>query len=450
MTWPDTAHRDEAGRLVIGGVALTDLAARFGTPLYVFDEATLRARASRFRTAFASAYADSRVVYAGKAYLSPTIVAILWEEGLGLDIVSGGELYAGLAAGVPAAAMTFHGNNKDEVELAEAIAAGVGRIAVDNLGELDLLARMTRDIATNVPILLRLNPGVDVHTHPKMLTGAIDSKFGLPVISGEAAVAVARAQESPGLDLVGYHAHVGSQVFDAELVRRTLATMLEFAAAMRDRHGVVPRAIDPGGGFGVAYEDGQNDVSVETWAETAGAAVREGCARFALPLPELTVEPGRAIVGPAGVALYRIGFRKEVPGVRTYVSVDGGMADNIRPSLYGARYTAALANRDGSGATETVTIAGKYCELGDVLIENATLPRLITGDLLAVPVAGAYCLPMASNYNLARRPAVVMVREGQAVLIRRRETYSDLLATEVVPSRDGLPPAGRESSPLAP
>lgn len=270
MTWPRTTSRDGTGRLAIGGVAATVLAEEFGTPLYVFDEATLRAQARRFRAAFGAAYPDSRVVYAGKAYLSPAIAAILWQEGLGLDVVSGGELYAGLAAGVPAAAMTFHGNNKGEDELREAIAAGIGRIAVDNRWELDLLERVTAEVGTRVPILLRLNPGVEVHTHAKMLTGALDSKFGLPVATGEAAAAVERALGIPGLDLIGYHAHVGSQVFDPGLARRTIETMLGFAAAMRDRHGVVPRALDPGGGFGVGYEDDEEDVSIEAWAEAAG------------------------------------------------------------------------------------------------------------------------------------------------------------------------------------
>lgn len=439
MPWPTTTERDGDGRLLIGGARLTDLAEVHGTPLYMFDEATLRQRARAMRQAFAAVYPDSRVVYAGKAYLSPAIVAMLWEEGLGLDVVSGGELYAGLAAGVPPQAMTFHGNNKSEQELREAIEAGIGRIAVDNLWELELLARLTAGRSTRVPVLLRLNPGVDVHTHTKMLTGAIDSKFGFPVATGAATEAVERALAIPGLDLVGFHAHIGSQIFDSSLVGRTIEVMLAFAAEMRDRLGLVTRAIDPGGGFGVGYDRSQPDVSIADWAAAAAEAIRTGCAKHDLPLPELTVEPGRAIVGPAGVALYRVGARKAIPGVRTYVSVDGGMADNIRPSLYGASYTAALANRAGGEATEPVTIAGKYCESGDVLIERIDLPPLEAGDLLAVPVAGAYCLAMASNYNLACRPAVVLVRDGEATVIRRRETYADLLATEISPEDPSWP-----------
>lgn len=431
MVWPATTTRDQNGALTIGGVAAPALAAEFGTPLYIFDEATLRAQARLFLRCFGEAYPRSRVVYAGKAGISPAIVALLWSEGLGLDVVSGGELYAGLISGVPASAMTFHGNNKSATELAEAVAAGIGRIAIDNLWEIDLLERVMAGRDRRVPVLLRLNPGVDAHTHAKMLTGALDSKFGMPVASGAAAGAVARILEVPGLELTGYHAHVGSQIFDAQLVRSTIDIMLAFAAAMRDRHGVVPDAIDPGGGFGVATDGSTADVSISDWAAAAAGALRAGCERYGFPLPELTVEPGRAIVAPAGVALYEIGARKEIAGIRTYVSVDGGMADNIRPTLYGARYTATVANRDGGGEQETVTIAGKYCESGDVLIPDATLPRLRPGDLLAVAGAGAYCLPMASNYNSAPRPAVVLVGDGQAHLIRRRETYAELMSSEV-------------------
>ena len=438
MSWPLTTARLPDGPLAVGGVAATTLVEDHGSPLYVFDEATLRGSARRFRRAFGEAYPRARVVYAGKAYLSPAIVGVLWEEGIGLDIVSAGELHAGLAGGVPAPAMTFHGNNKGADELAAALAAGVGLIAVDNDWEIEILARLVANRGGRTEVLLRLNPGAEVETHAKMLTGALDSKFGFPIATGAAAAAVARIIAVPNLELVGYHAHVGSQVFDTALVARTVEALLAFAAQVRDRYGIVPRVVSPGGGFGVADNASGLAASVEDWAAAAGAATTKAAARHRLPLPELIVEPGRAIVGPAGVALYRIGSRKEIPGVRTYVSVDGGMADNIRPTLYGAQYTAALASRPETGPSETVTIAGKYCESGDVLIEAVSLPRLQPGDLLAVPMAGAYCLAMASNYNLAPRPAVVMVADGTARLIRRRETYADLLAAEVVPRRDEL------------
>ena len=433
MPWPDTTRRTTDSELELGGVGVVALAEEFGTPLYVFDEATLRSRARLFRTAFAAAYPASRVVYAAKAYLSPSIVSLLWNEGIGLDVVSAGEIEAGRLAGVPASAMTFHGNNKGYNELVLAIEEGVGAVALDNDLEIEMLADIARTRTRRVSVLLRLNPGLAPQTHHKMLTGAIDSKFGFPTQTGAARAAVDRLVALEWIDLVGYHAHVGSQIFDPLLVRETVQALMRFASKMHVRHGVVPRTIVPGGGFGVADDGSGEQVSVTEWAAAAGEALRTEAGRYGLPLPELVVEPGRAIVGPAGVALYRVGASKRIPNVRTYVSVDGGMADNIRPSLYGAAYSAQLANRANEGQEEVVAVAGKYCESGDILIPEIALPRLNPGDLLAVPMAGAYCLAMASNYNLAPRPAVVMVSEGRARLIRRRETVADMLSMETLP-----------------
>ncbi len=432
MSWPKTTRRAADGALQFGGVSAVDLAREFGTPLYVFDEATLRSRARDIRDEFLHAYERSRLVYAGKAYLSPALMRILVEERIGLDVVSGGEIYAGLRAGVDPAEMIFHGNNKSRAELGEAVAAGVGLVAIDNDLEITLLECVARDSGQIVKVVLRLNPGVDVHTHHKMRTGATDSKFGLPVWDGQAEEAAARICRSTQLELIGYHAHVGSQIFDPTLVMQTIDVMLEFAARVHKRFGVIPAVLIPGGGFGVADDASGADVDIGAWAEAAANAIERGCLTHGFPLPVLIVEPGRAIIGPAGLALYSVGSRKTVPGVRTYVSVDGGMADNIRPALYGARYAATLANRDPEGQPlQTVTIAGKYCESGDVLIDDALLPRLEEGDLLAVPMTGAYCLAMASNYNLSPRPAVVLVADGRAQLIRRRETYADLLRSDI-------------------
>lgn len=436
MLWPETTRRAANGDLVIGGVAATRLAADYGTPLYIFDEQTLRGRARRFRDAFAAAYPQSHVTYASKAYLSPALVQLLINEGLGLDVVSGGELYAALQAGVTPDVITFHGNNKSEDELRQALAVGIGTIVVDNDWELTLLERLTADRQGQlpVPIMLRLTPGIDVHTHEKIRTGILDTKFGFPLATGSAERAVARALEIPGVELIGYHAHLGSQLFEVDAYTAAVAALVEFAGQMRDRFGVVPRRISPGGGFGIAYEAGDEPVAVETWAAATGEALRAACEEWRLPLPELVIEPGRAIVGPAAIALYTVGAIKTIPGVRTYVAVDGGMADNIRPALYNAVYTAELANRPMIGPCETVTIAGKFCESGDLLIERVALPPLAPGDLLALPAAGAYCLAMASNYNLAPRPAVVLVADGRARLIRRRERYADLLAAEIWPA----------------
>jgi diaminopimelate decarboxylase len=315
------------------------------------------------------------------------------------------------------------------------VAAGVGLIAIDNDLEISLLESIARESGRNVEVVLRLNPGVDVHTHHKMRTGAADSKFGFPVWDGQAEDAAARVCRSPRLDLVGYHAHVGSQIFDPTLVARTIDVIMETAGRVHRRWGAVPTVVIPGGGFGVADDASGADVPIAEWAKAAALAIERGRREHGFPPPVLVVEPGRAIIGPAGVALYSVGSRKTVPGIRTYVSVDGGMADNIRPALYGARYAATLANRNPAGEPlETVTIAGKYCESGDVLIDKASLPELNAGDLLAVPMAGAYCLAMASNYNLSPRPAVVIVADGRARLIRRRETYDDLLRSDVCES----------------
>lgn len=432
-SWPVTIGRNLRGEMTIASLSIPDLAREFGTPLYVFDEATLRQRAAGIREFFRTAYPDSAVVYAGKAYISPTLTAILHEEGIGLDVVSGGEIYAGLVSGVDPARMIFHGNNKSLSELEEAVAAGVGLIAVDNAHEIELLSRMRTGQASPIRVVLRLNPGVDPHTHDKMRTGAVDSKFGFPIADGQADQAVDAIAAIGHLSLVGYHAHVGSQIFDANLVAQTIDAILDFAANVRDRTGLAPNVIIPGGGFGVSDDASGDDVSVAAWADVAANTLRIGAQRHGFALPQLIVEPGRAIIGPAGIAVYTVGARKTITGGRTYVSVDGGMSDNIRPSLYGARYTAELANRnEKQDVREVVTIAGKYCESGDVLIDTISMPRLRAGDLIAVPMAGAYCLSMASNYNLAPRPAVVLVREGESRLIRRRETYQEMLQQEIV------------------
>jgi diaminopimelate decarboxylase len=432
MIWPETVRRADSGELVIGGCSVVELARRFETPLYVFDEQTLRHRARRVRSAFERVHSRSRVVYAAKAFLSLRLARLLHQEGLGLDVVSGGELFAARRAGIPGAAITFHGNNKSERELQEGIAAGVGLFAVDNSDELSLLSRLATEAATRVDIVLRLNPGIDVHTHDKVKTGAVDSKFGFPMWTGEAEQAVALAVQSPGVRFVGYHVHLGSQIFDVAPVVLAIERIVEFAARMRERYGAELDVLSPGGGFGIGYVEGQEDVPIEDWAAVMIDAVLRATAACGLPAPVVIVEPGRWIVGPSAIAIYRVGSIKDIPGVRRYVAVDGGMADNIRPALYGARYTAALANRTGETERELVTIAGKYCETGDVLIRDVALPPVRSGDLLAIPSVGAYCLPLASNYNHACRPAVILVRDGHAEVIRRRETYEDLLACEVL------------------
>jgi diaminopimelate decarboxylase len=439
MVWPVTAERTSDGALHIGGVAVADLAAEYGTPLYLYDVATLRMQCRRYMQALADAHPHTRVTYAGKAGMSRALLEIVAEEGLALDVVSGGELAFALACGFPADLIHFHGNNKTPDELRTALDAGIDAIVIDGFDEIDLLARLTEGRTDPQDVLLRLNPGIDVHTHDYRKTGIPDSKFGLGITTGDAAVAVERVLAIPGLRLRGFHAHVGSQIFELEPFVETVETLFGFAAGMREQFGFVAEEISPGGGFGIAYESDDPEPAIEAIVVAIADATEAAAARHRITDPLLTIEPGRSIVGAAGVAIYTLGARKVIPGIRTYVSVDGGMADNIRPALYGAAYTAELVHTPAAGATTTqpVTVAGKYCESGDVLIERVELPPFEPGDLLAVPAAGAYCLAMASNYNMALRPPVVFVENGRARLVQRRETVEDLLRREMSLAEDG-------------
>ncbi len=428
--FPDTTRVTPANTLAIGGCDLADLAARFGTPLYVYDRATVVARAGAFREALRASYPGrARVCYAAKAYAAPWLLRLLASEDLGLDVVSGGELAVAVRADFPRERVYLHGNNKGADELAYALEQRIGHVVVDNLDEVKLLGRLGLERGSRQAVLLRVGPGVDPHTHAHLTTGAPDTKFGLDIASGAAEEGVRAIIAQPALELRGFHAHIGSQVSEAAPYREEVERMVAFAAAMRERTGFVTRELSPGGGFAVRYNerDARSDPA-ETIRAIAGA-VAAAAARHGFAPPDLTIEPGRAIVAPAGVALYRVGSVKS--GARTYVAVDGGMADNIRPTAYGAEYTAVLASRVTGGNVTDVAIAGKYCETGDILIQRVALPLPRAGDLVAVPVSGAYHLAMASNYNMAPRPAVVVVADGAATLVRRRETYDDLLAAEI-------------------
>ena len=425
--WPTGTERNGRGELVIGGVSVVDIVQKHGTPLYIYDEATLRGAMRRWKTAMESRLPGSRVVYAGKAFLCTAVAQIVSQEGLGLDCVSDGELFVGLNAGVNPSMLSLHGNNKGRSELEMAVEAGIGKIIVDNHDEIEALAELTEDRDEPVTVLIRLNPGVDVHTHKKISTGLADSKFGLPIEDGQAEQAVQRLTEIPGVRLAGYHAHVGSQLFDTDSHLSAIDDMIAFASQMRDKYGVELEVFSPGGGFGISYLDTDTPLDPDRWVDVLATSIEQACEKHSLPLPQVVIEPGRAIAGPAGVAVYTVGARKALPGIRTYVSVDGGMADNIRPALYDASYTAEIANRGDIEGMETVTVAGKYCESGDILIESIDLPSPKEGDLLAIPASGAYCLAMASNYNMSLKPPVAMVRDGEARLIRRRESFADLI-----------------------
>jgi diaminopimelate decarboxylase len=349
------------------------------------------------------------------------------EEGMCLDVSTGGELAVALAAGVPGERLVLHGNNKSDDELRVAIDAGVGRIVVDNFHELALLDALAQDRGMVTSIWLRLAPGVQAHTHSHIQTGQEDTKFGFSIASGDAEAAVVEAMRSRGLRLVGLHAHIGSQIYEPESLAEAAERLVQFAARMHAAHGFELQELSPGGGWGVPMVQDDPGAPLELYLSALGAAITQACEQDALKLPHLVIEPGRSLVARAGVAVYKVGSSKHIPGVRHYVAVDGGMADNIRPALYSAQYIAARVMGDEGRPVETVTIAGKYCETGDILVRDIALPELYAGDLIAIPMAGAYTLAMSSNYNLNRRPAVVLVNEGKAQLIQRRETYADLV-----------------------
>jgi diaminopimelate decarboxylase len=425
--WPATAHRRD-GVLTLGGLDVRDLAERYGTPVYVLDEADLRARCR----AWADAFTGGDVYYAAKAFICVGVARIVAAEGLGLDVCTGGELAVARQAGFPADRIIFHGNNKSPDELDRALSAGVGRIALDSFEEIARLAHAADRQGIRQRVLIRVTPGVEAHTHEYVATGQEDQKFGFSLASGAAEEAIHRVSLQPSLDLVGLHAHIGSQIFDTQGFALAVHRLVGLAAqAIRD-HGVDIRELDVGGGLGIAYTDEDLPLPVPDLAERLRTTAAKECAASGIPVPRLAVEPGRAIVGPTTVTLYEVGTVKDLPGLRTYVSVDGGMSDNIRTALYGAHYTAALASRQSDAPARTVTICGKHCESGDIVVSHVALPAdLSPGDLLAIPASGAYHRSMASNYNHVPRPAVVAVQDGQARILVRRETEDDLLRLDV-------------------
>ena len=427
--FPIGAAVNSAGHLAVGGCDTLDLAATYGTPLYVFDEGTVRARAAEFRSEFGKRYPEVTILYACKAFINRTLLRVVAEEGVGLDVVSGGEIEIARAAGFPMSAVSFPGNNKSLAELSLALDAGVGRIVVDNFDELKMLGDLAREKSVKVDVLLRITPGVDPHAHRYEATGTLDSKFGFPLAQAESALASAMA--IPQLTVLGLHFHVGSQVEDTEAHEQAISIVLEFAAKMAKKRQFTLRELSVGGGYPVLYTIDCPVPDLSIFAEAITRTVKNKCDELGLPLPRLVVEPGRSLVAQAGVALYTVGVTKNVPGIRTYVSVDGGMADNIRPALYQSRMEAVIANRMEEETAGPYTIAGKFCESGDILIWDIHLPVPHGGDLLATPGCGAYNIPQSCNYNAFARPAVVLVGDGNARLIRRRETIEDLMACEV-------------------
>lgn len=413
---PDGSSVDQNGRLAIGGCDLIDLAAEYGTPLFVYDEEHIRVRCREAVSAF-----PDGVAYATKAFLCTAMARLAHEEGMSLDVATGGEMYVALAAGVPADRLVFHGNNKSLRELTMAVEVGVGIIVVDSLSEIDKLSDVVTGRAEPTRIMVRVNPGIEAHTHDFLRTGATDSKFGLSLSGGVADEAVTRIRSIPNLEMFGIHAHVGSQVFDVVSYARAVETLAAFV------EGIGVQTLSIGGGLGVPYVEGESAPSITEW----GSVIQDTVEKTGLQL-SVQAEPGRAIVAQAAVTLYTTGTIKEVPGVRTYVSVDGGMSDNPRPVLYGSGYEVFLARSTTADRDKTIRLVGKHCESGDVLVWDGRVPSdLALGDILATPVTGAYGHTMGSNYNMILRPPVVFVRDGDARLVVRRETYDDLLSRDL-------------------
>ncbi|MGN9779567.1 diaminopimelate decarboxylase [Micromonospora sp. H33] len=426
--WPRNVARGADGALAVAGLGVRDLAAEFGTPVYVLDEEDLRARCRDFRSAFPT----EDVYYAGKAFLCRAVVRMIAEEGLHLDVCSGGELATALAAGMPPERIGFHGNNKSVAELTRALDAGVGRVIVDSFHEIDRLTALARERGVRPRVLVRVTVGVEAHTHEFIATAHEDQKFGFSLAGGAAAAAAFKILDEDVLELRGLHSHIGSQIFDASGFEVSARRVLALQAQIRDARGVELPELDLGGGFGIAYTTQDDPATPADLAKRLRKIVDGECAAERLAVPHLSIEPGRAIVGPAVFTLYEVGTVKDVDGIRTYVSVDGGMSDNIRTALYDASYSATLASRASAAESMLARVVGKHCESGDIVVKDEFLPADVQpGDLVAVPGTGAYCRSMASNYNHVPRPPVVAVRDGQARLIVRRETEEDLLALDV-------------------
>ena len=439
MNTRETLKINEKGHLEIGGVDCVDLAKEFGTPVYLFDEAYIRKMMRVYRDTIANKYnGNGMVLYASKAFSCKAIYRIADEENIGVDVVSGGELYTALQAGFPASKIYMHGNNKLDYEIGEALDAGIGCIVADAYSEIDKIDAEAKKRGICQKILLRINPGVEAHTHAFVQTATTDSKFGFSLANGTAEEVTAYALSKKNVKLEGYHCHIGSQIFEKQSFVLAVEKCMDFCALMKEKLGFVATMLNLGGGYGVWYTDEDRKISAEGYAEYVEAlieAVKEKATEKGLPLPYLLIEPGRSIVGEAGVTLYTVGAIKEIPGVKKYVAIDGGMFDNPRYALYESKYTALLANRANEECTELVTIAGKCCESGDIIAVNVPMPKAESGDILAVLSTGAYNYSMAMNYNRNKIPPCVLVNEGKGEYIVRPQSYEDIARNDVIPMR---------------
>jgi diaminopimelate decarboxylase len=424
-------HVNDKDHLVIGGIDSVALAEKYGTPLYVYDVGIIRNNARSFVQAFEKLDVKGKVAYASKAFSCIAMVQVAHQEGLCLDVVSEGELYTALQAGFPTERIHLHGNNKSRRELEIAIDEGIGCIVVDNFYEIQLIEEILEEKDKKVDVLLRVTPGVELDTHQYIMTGNEDSKFGFNLVNGQADEAFRILHNHDTIQLKGLHCHIGSQIFETEGFKVAVQLLFETLEKWLDEVGYVPEVLNLGGGYGIRYTKEDEPLGYNVYVEEIVHAVKENSERLNIPMPEIWIEPGRSIVGNAGITLYTIGSSKDIPGVRNYVSVDGGMSDNIRPALYEAKYDAIVANKVAANAQEEVSIAGKACESGDMLIWDLALPKVEPGDLLAVFSTGAYGYSMASNYNRLARPAVVFVEDGTDKLVVKRETREDLIKNDL-------------------
>ena len=430
---PATAKINENGNLEIGECDVVDLVEQYGSPLYVYDEESIRKSCQQYKEAF-SAYKNTSVLFASKAFMTQTMCAILQEEGLGLDVVSGGEIYTAFSACFPMERCYFNGNNKSYDELILALEKGVGRITVDNFFELELLNSVAESNNKTVDILLRITPGIECHTHEYIQTGHLDSKFGFDLSQLDEAISLIKERYS-SLNLVGLHAHIGSQIFETQVYYDVVSVVAEQFAIIRDKFDMELSEMNIGGGLGIQYTSEDDPPSMFEIAEVIIRSLKENIAKYSLPEPKIIIEPGRSIVCNAGVTLYTVGSSKQVPEGRKYIAVDGGMSDNPRPSMYQAEYCGIVANKANEKPVETVTIAGRYCESGDILIKDIELPETEPGDIICIFATGAYNYSMSSNYNRVPKPCAIVVQEGQSDVIIKRETYQDLIALDVIPER---------------
>ena len=423
---------NEQGHLTVGGMDTVELAKEYGTPLYIMDEGLIREHCRSFRESMDKYYGGQGLVcYASKAFCCKAMCRIMFEEGLGLDVVSEGELYTALSVGFPPEKLCFHGNNKTDHELSYALENGVGRIIVDNIYELERLDRLAEKTGRTANIMYRIKPGIDAHTHNFIMTGQIDSKFGFALETGEAYEAVKKAIECSHINLVGLHCHIGSQIFDIDPFVKAAEVMLTFIAKIKDELGFEVKELNLGGGFGIRYTEEDAPVGYDKYMEKVSEKVKKVCAEKNVKLPFILIEPGRSIAAPAGITLYTVGGRKEIPNIRTYVSVDGGMGDNPRYALYQSKYDVEVANKANLPKTETVTVAGKCCETGDLIGEGMPIQPVEPGDILAVLATGAYNYSMSSNYNRIPKPPVVMIRDGKSRVVVKRETFEDIVRNDI-------------------